>query len=137
MFTQVLLLGHHPPGGGDAIVLTTRHFEDLVLEYSDVIMLHVAGHTHNDHYKVVSQSEKSRNLHQQAENVMKRSHCLQLSSADGDPLSMTFINPSVTTYTNRNPSMRVFYIDETTYDVIDYEQYGFNVTAASGSTHNS
>ena len=47
---------------------------------------------------------------------------------------MTYVNPSVTTKTNKNPSMRVFYIDDTTYDVIDYEQYGFNLMDAAGGT---
>ena len=29
--------------------------------------------------------------------------------------------------------MRVFYLDPATYDVIDYEQYGFNLLEAAGN----
>ena len=57
---------------------------------------------------------------------------IQLSDSEGNALAMTYINPPVTTKTNHNPSMRVFYLDPATYDVIDYEQYGFNLLEAAG-----
>ena len=57
---------------------------------------------------------------------------IQLSDSEGSALAMTYINPPVTTKTNHNPSMRVFYLDPVTYDVIDYEQYGFNLLEAAG-----
>ena len=31
--------------------------------------------------------------------------------------------------------MRVFYLDPATYDVIDYEQYGFNLLEAAGNDY--
>ena len=57
-----------------------------------------------------------------------------MSDSDGNALSMTYINPSVTTKSNTNPSMRVFYVDSETFEVIDYEQYGFNLVEAAGET---
>ena len=58
---------------------------------------------------------------------------LQLSDDSGNALAVTYINPAVTTNTRVNPSMRVFYLDNETYEVIDFEQYGFNLFEASGS----
>ena len=56
----------------------------------------------------------------------------QLSDADNNAVAMTYINPSVTTNTNKNPSMRIYYLDPVTFEVIDYEQYGFDLREASG-----
>ena len=36
-----------------------------------------------------------------------------------------FVSPSVTAKTDRNPSMRLYYLDQDTFEVLDYEQYGF------------
>ena len=50
---QVIIIGHHPPGRSDFIVQFSRWLTDLHLEFSDVIVLHVAGHTHKDEFKLV------------------------------------------------------------------------------------
>lgn len=56
IFFQVIVVGHHPPGNGDIIVSHTRRFVDAAVEYSDVIVLHISGHTHRDDYRVVGTS---------------------------------------------------------------------------------
>ena len=32
----------------------TRMFENLMTEYGDLVIMHVAGHTHSDEFRVVS-----------------------------------------------------------------------------------
>ena len=51
---QVIVVAHHPPGNADIIVSHTRRVVDTVVENSDIIVLHVSGHTHKDEYRVVS-----------------------------------------------------------------------------------
>ena len=53
LLLQIMFIGHHPPGGSSSIILPTRDFQTLVANYSDLIVMQVAGHTHFDHYKVV------------------------------------------------------------------------------------
>ena len=53
LLLQIMFIGHHPPGGSSSIILPTRDFQALVANYSDLIVMQVAGHTHFDHYKVV------------------------------------------------------------------------------------
>ncbi len=50
---QVVVIGHHPVGGS-CIVRASRWWEELMAEYGDVVALHVSGHTHNDHFRLVS-----------------------------------------------------------------------------------
>ncbi len=44
---------HHPPGNTDVIHTQTRWYKDVVAEFSDIITLQVAGHTHHDEFRLV------------------------------------------------------------------------------------
>ena len=50
---QVILLIHHPMGDNDVITTYSQWYSKVIATYSDVIVLHVCGHTHDDHFKVV------------------------------------------------------------------------------------
>jgi hypothetical protein len=47
------LMSHHPPGGADYLVAGSRWYRDLVLTFSDVIVLQISGHTHYDEFRMV------------------------------------------------------------------------------------
>lgn len=49
---RVIIIGHIPLG---ALTLNSfsEWFQQLVVEYSDIIVLQVYGHTHRDHYGLV------------------------------------------------------------------------------------
>ena len=51
---KVILIGHHPPGSADNLITTSRMYIELAREFSDVIVLHIAGHTHFDEFRLVS-----------------------------------------------------------------------------------
>jgi hypothetical protein len=55
--------------------------------------------------------------------------------------SMVYVSPSVDLHGLRNPSMRVYELDDTTFELLDYSQYYFNLADASKlsppSTHSS
>ena len=48
------MVGHHPPGRSDASYVWGRFYTGLIQEFYDVVVLQVYGHTHNDHFQVVS-----------------------------------------------------------------------------------
>ena len=52
------MVGHHPPSRSDSIYLWGREYTQLVQEYHNVIILQVFGHTHSDHFQVVSKHNK-------------------------------------------------------------------------------
>ena len=50
---QVVIITHHPPCNWDQIVTYTWMFEELMVEYGDLVTMHVSGHSHNDEFRVV------------------------------------------------------------------------------------
>ena len=49
----------------------------------------------------------------------------------GQVMSIAYVNPSIATYTSLNPTFRVYEMDPTTYDLLDYVQYSLNLTEAN------
>jgi hypothetical protein len=47
------------------------------------------------------------------------------------PIGMSFIVGSTTTFTGKNPSFNVIYLDPDTMLPIDYETYGFDIQQAN------
>ena len=58
-------------------------------------------------------------------------HYILQHSADGVPKSTVWVSPTATAR-GKDPSMRLFYIDSETYEVIDYERYGFSLADSIG-----
>ncbi|ELU09883.1 hypothetical protein CAPTEDRAFT_207669 [Capitella teleta] len=104
---KVIVVGHIPPGvfSLDAFA---EWLNDVMVQFKDTIVLHVYGHTHNDHYTLFTDPES------------------------GSAESMFFIAPSVTPKTDRNPSIRVYWLDPEDFHVVDYHQLFINISAAGG-----
>lgn len=99
---KVILVGHHPPGGADYIISRSRLYERLVLDFSDIIVLQPTGHTHTDEFRMIYDESKV-------------------------PKSVVYVSPSMTSNGKKNPSMRIFYLDPDSFDVLDYEQYFLDI----------
>lgn len=107
---KVILLGHHVVGGGDYIISEAKWFESLTANFSDIIILQLAGHTHTDEFRL-------------------------MFNDDGTTIqSMMYVSPSVDLHGTRNPSVRVYELNDTTWEVLDYTQYYFDLSAYSGAT---
>jgi len=107
---KVVLVGHHVVGNSDYIIREAKWFESLTSNFSDIIILQVAGHTHTDEYRL-------------------------LFNADGTSVqSIVYVSPSVDTHGTRNPSVRIYELNDTTWEVLDYTQYYFDLSAYTGST---
>jgi sphingomyelin phosphodiesterase len=77
---------HIPPGRNDVNDWYAQTYANLSARYADVIAAHMGGHIHSDAYEVFSDSSAR-------------------------PLGVFYIAPSVTTFTNHNPSFRVYEYD--------------------------
>ncbi len=55
----------------------------------------------------------------------------QIQDIDGIH-GVTLVSPSATTFGDINPSFRIYYMDKTSYELIDYEQYHLDIQKANG-----
>jgi hypothetical protein len=101
---KVILLGHHPVGGADFIVEQSRWYQSLVRNYSDVIVLQPTGHTHVDEFRMIYDPKT------------------------GEPKSVVFVAPAFSAGGKKNPSMRVYYLDRNSFELIDYDHYYLDLT---------
>ena len=52
---------------------------------------------------------------------------LQTIDENGEAQNMIYVTGSLTTYTNANPTVTMFYLDPVTFEVLDYEHYYNNI----------
>ena len=102
---KVLLVAHVPPGISTSTFEYGEWFINVTLPYSDIIVGQLFGHTHHDHFKVVQQNGKT--------------------------FGSVLVTPSVTTFAHQNPSFRIYSMDASTYELLDYDQYFLNITKAN------
>jgi len=100
---KVIMLGHHPTGGSSKVPGYNRFITDLCSRYGDVIILHLLGHNHDDKFSLVRDPDT------------------------GEPRSVMISSPAMTSYTNTNPSIRVFYLDPVTFLPLDMETYHLDI----------
>jgi len=101
MGEKVIVISHHPVGG--AVVRAGRWWHDVMMQYGDVIALHVSGHTHVDEFHVM------------------------VDPLTDEAKAVNLVAPTVTTNTNINPSLRLFELDDTTFELLDYQCHFFEI----------
>eukprot|EP00898_Chlorokybus_atmophyticus_P001055 jgi/Chlat1/1950/Chrsp157S02268 len=105
---RVVIIGHIPPGDGTFYVRYSRRYSNIVEEFHAIIALQAFGHTHRDHF-----------------------HLFYDSTTLTRPLGVALMTGSVTPYTSRNPSARVFDYDVNTGEVLNYTQYTLDLAASN------
>ncbi|KAK2154067.1 hypothetical protein LSH36_278g06059 [Paralvinella palmiformis] len=90
---------HHPVGNSGSIVSATRWWEEVILEYSDVIIMHLSGHSHQDAFH------------------------LYLDPFTYEARAINYVAPSATSNYYVNPSFRIYFLDSTTYELLNFENY--------------
>lgn len=83
-------MGHIPPNA-DCLNKWAKIYNALVERYSHLIRGIFYGHSHDDEYSMFYDSET------------------------GEPINASFIAPSLTTHTNKNPSFRIIEADSDTF----------------------
>ena len=57
---------------------------------------------------------------------------VQLKTADNKVESMVYVSPSIDMNHFRNPSIRVYHLNSTTFELLDYDHYYFDLASATG-----
>ncbi|KAL1914427.1 uncharacterized protein VTP21DRAFT_8879 [Calcarisporiella thermophila] len=108
---RVWILGHHPSGQKDCLFDYSHLFYQIVQRYSPHVIAGIFfGHTHRDEFEVFYADEKKRD----AENA----------------LAVAYIGPSVTAYTQKNPTYRVYMVDTQSFSVVDSYTYFTDISKA-------
>ncbi|WFD36531.1 hypothetical protein MCUN1_003414 [Malassezia cuniculi] len=109
---RVWIIGHVLTGwdGADSMDGPSNLFYQIVSRFAPQTIAHVFfGHTHEDQFHVYYYNDNGNptTASQDTRNVVANA----------------FVAPSVTTYTNLNPTFRVYQVDPETYEVYDFDQY--------------
>lgn len=110
---RVYIIGHMPPGEGDAFHAGSNYIDQVVNRYSTTIAAMFFGHTHVDHFEISYSDYNSRDA----------SHAVMTS----------YICPSLTP-TSGMPSFRVYDVDPETFAVLDTTTYIADMTDTAFQT---
>jgi sphingomyelin phosphodiesterase len=102
----VYIVGHIPTKNTN-LSTWTYHYTALIERYHHIIRGEFFGHNHNDDISIVK------------------------DVSSGKPISVQYITPSATTYTELNPSYRIFEADSETSVITNFYQYRLNLAAAN------
>lgn len=100
---KVIVLGHHPSGGSGMFTEYSHFITDIHARYGDIIVLHLLGHSHSDWFALVKDFET------------------------GETRGVQLSGPSLTSYTDMNPSFRLIYLDSTTFEPVDMLTYRLDI----------
>jgi len=104
----VYIIGHIPPGDSTYTSECSKRYNALVDRFSNIIRGQFYGHTHYDEFRLIPEYFNKTNI-----------------------AGVILTAPSLTSYTYKNPSFRVYEVDSNSMIVKDYEQYRFNITEAN------
>ena len=104
----VYILNHFPLNADFSLTECAKRFQALYDRYEYIVRGIFSGHTHNDDIEGVSEYfNKSKIIH------------------------LNFIAPQLTTYSFKIPSYRIYIIDKETMEIINYEQYRFDLEGSN------
>ena len=106
---KVTLLSHVPPGNGECLGAWGREYSRIVTRFQGIISGQFHGHTHYDHFTIHYNNS-------------------------GLPVSVGYISPSVSTYTDLNPGYTIYSLDPTTHQVVDTEAWVLDLPASNAGT---
>eukprot|EP00340_Litonotus_pictus_P011302 CAMPEP_0170539930 /NCGR_PEP_ID=MMETSP0209-20121228/104313_1 /TAXON_ID=665100 ORGANISM="Litonotus pictus, Strain P1" /NCGR_SAMPLE_ID=MMETSP0209 /ASSEMBLY_ACC=CAM_ASM_000301 /LENGTH=490 /DNA_ID=CAMNT_0010842137 /DNA_START=739 /DNA_END=2208 /DNA_ORIENTATION=+ len=105
---KVFVIGHIPPQISYHLNECTKRYNVIMERYRNIVRGQFYGHTHQDENKVIK-------------GYFNRS----------DNVGNVFIAPSTTTYSELNPSFRVYEVDPETWYMKNLYQYRLNLTDAN------
>ncbi|CAH1104931.1 unnamed protein product, partial [Psylliodes chrysocephalus] len=105
---RVHLLHHVPSGRNECYRIWAREFRNIIDRFANTIAAQFNGHTHRDEFYIYY----NRSNPQQA-------------------VSTAWNGASVVTYDKANPSYKVLKIDTKTFDLLDFEEWTYNLTLAN------
>lgn len=97
----VFIIGHIPFNDVGCLYKYSSQYERLIRQYAPIIKTQLFGHTHDDSFYLTYSEDNSAS----------------------DPVSVAYVAPSVTTYTDLNPSYRIYEYNRTDGTILNYQQY--------------
>ncbi|EPB80531.1 Ser/Thr phosphatase family protein [Ancylostoma ceylanicum] len=115
----VHILAHIPGGDSEALEGWALNYYKVVNRFQNTIAGQFFGHTHSEEFYVTYEDPES---------------------ASTRPTSVVYSAPSLTTYSEYFPAYRVYKLDGaysgSSYQVIDFEEWYFNITEANANSKN-
>ncbi|KAG5890821.1 hypothetical protein JTB14_008262 [Gonioctena quinquepunctata] len=105
---RVHILAHIPSGDPTFYKTWAREYRKIVDRFADTITGQFNGHEHRDEFYI----------------YYNRSNSSQ-------PISMAWNGASVVTFDKANPSYKMYSVDDKTLDILDMQEWTFNVTLAN------
>uniref|UniRef100_A0A8D9E2E7 Sphingomyelin phosphodiesterase n=2 Tax=Cacopsylla melanoneura TaxID=428564 RepID=A0A8D9E2E7_9HEMI len=102
---KVHILSHIPPGSEDTMQVYQREYRKIVERFEHTITAEFNGHTHYEDFTLFYDKNNS-------------------SQAVG----AAYNGGSITSYYNVNPNYRVYKVDKGTWELNDFDSYGFNIS---------
>ncbi|KAJ8960386.1 hypothetical protein NQ314_006076 [Rhamnusium bicolor] len=109
---SVHILSHIPTGSSGCLQVWSREYRKIVERFANTITGQFNGHTHKDELSLYYSS-----------------------SQPIKPINVAWNGASITPFSNSNPSYKLYQIDQDTFDVLDYEEWTFNLTLANLDPH--
>jgi sphingomyelin phosphodiesterase len=107
---KVHIIGHIPPDHRECTQAWLFNYLRIIDRFQNTVLAQYYGHTHRDEFRVLF-------------SPYKRPR----------PISVEYIGPSITSFTENNPAYRIYYMDREGY-VKDHSTYFFNLTEANLGT---
>lgn len=104
----VMIIGHIPPGDSTYLSHCSKRYNALVDRFSHIIRGQFFGHTHYDEFRVINGYFNQTNI-----------------------AGLILTSPSLTSYSWKNPSFRVYELESNNKIFSDYKQYRLNLTEAN------
>lgn len=106
---HVHILGHLPPNLYACIRAWNREYNQLVRKFAHIISGQFNGHTNTDSFTLFYSVHENQPI----------------------PLNVAWNGGGASTYFQKNPNYRLYTVEPKTFEVIDFDTYIFNLTAAN------
>jgi len=106
---KVHIIGHVPPGDNSCLRMWSANYYDIINRYENTVVGQFFGHTHSDQFIMFYEN----------------------GNFSGRPTNVMYVAPSVTTFSWRMPTYRVYTVDSISFEVLETETYMLNLTEAN------
>ena len=105
---SVYILGHIPPGQRDVSRFWTLAFGTIVERYEATIVAQFYGHTHRDEVEILYDGPERERA-----------------------ISVAYLCPSITPFTNLNPGFRIYEVDDATNRIVNHYTWIMDLPASN------